>query len=416
MDKTQKRTFWILALIGLLYFAVFFFPNASTGGSDNPIVYLDRDEYVTYPIVERMLAFDGDIHSIWGSLIIYGDYHYGYPFYFLSMLVLLPLRLIQGTDFFNHTAFNILMLRQFINVLPMLLTAGIFTYIQTHFKSIWKSLLIFLILMTIPAVVRSNLHWWHPDSLMMLAIALTFLFLDLDDFRLGKRFYFAAAACGLASAIKLMGFFFFLTIPVYMLIAWKKRDFQLKKILTSALLFVAVMAAVIVLSNPFLFYAGPRQEMLDIQLYKTEELSEGYAHEDSLYYNTGPQYWRWTLNVSYGYAWAMKFLAASFLFGCWYSQNRSMHWLMAAWALPLFIYLMWFVSPKPDHYLLPLMLPVYSSLTTLVYPFEKGWHSGKKWVRWASILGVILFSVALFMQLDYQIASDWDKFFSYLVY
>ena len=403
-------------LLGLVYFIIFFIPNASTMDSDNALVYLDRDEYVTYPIVERMLAFEGDIHSIWGSLIIYGDYHYGYPFYFLSMLVLLPFRLIWGAGFSSHTAFNILMLRQFINVLPMLLTAGIFSYIQTHFKSIWKSILIFAILLTIPAVVRSNLHWWHPDSLMMLAIALTFLFLDLDDFRLKKYFYFSAAACGMAAAIKLMGLFFFLTIPVYLLMAWKKNSLQIKIVVKAAVRFILVMTAVILISNPFVFYEAPRQDMLDTQIFKTQELTEGYSHEDSIYYNTGPQYWQWTLKVSYGRAWAMVFLAVSFLFGCWYNPRRQTHWLLVAWSLPLFIYLMWFVSPKPDHYLLPLMLPVFSSISNLVYPFEQCWHSEKRWVRYLSILGVLLFSITLFTQLEYQVSKCLENFLSYLIY
>jgi len=279
MQRVQRTTLLILALLGALYFAFFFIPNASTLGSDNPLVYLDRDEYVTYPVVERMLAFEGDIHQIWGSLIIYGDYHYGYPFYFVSMLVLLPFRLIQGADFFNHIPFNILMLRQFINVLPMVLAAGVLTYVQTHFKSAWKSVLTFVLLLTIPAVVRSNIHWWHPDSLTLLAIALTFFYLDLDEFRLGKFFYFAAAACGLASAIKLMGFFFFLAIPVYLLIAWKKKSVALKRVISSAVIFLLVMCAVIVCTNPFLFYQSPREEMLAIQSLNTEELSGGYEHE-----------------------------------------------------------------------------------------------------------------------------------------
>ncbi len=307
MQRVQRTTLLILALLGALYFAFFFIPNASTLGSDNPLVYLDRDEYVTYPVVERMLAFEGDIHQIWGSLIIYGDYHYGYPFYFVSMLVLLPFRLIQGADFFNHIPFNILMLRQFINVLPMVLAAGVLTYVQTHFKSAWKSVLTFVLLLTIPAVVRSNIHWWHPDSLTLLAIALTFFYLDLDEFRLGKFFYFAAAACGLASAIKLMGFFFFLAIPVYLLIAWKKKGVALKRVISSAVIFLLVMCAVIVCTNPFLFYQSPREEMLATQSLKTEELSGGYEHEESPYYAKGPQYWRWTLKVSYDLSFMVRF-------------------------------------------------------------------------------------------------------------
>jgi len=218
MDKTQKKNLLILAVLGAVYFILFIFPNASTLGSDNPQVYLHKDEYVIYPVVERMLLLEGSFSNIWGRLIIYGDYTYGYPFYFLSSLALLPLWLINGEKFFSQLPLNILILRQAINILPIILTAGIFSYLQTKFRSTWKSIFVFLFLLTIPAVVRSNIHWWHPDSLMLLAIALTFLFLDLDKMRLGKNFYLAAAACGLAAGIKLSGFFFVLAIPFYLLI------------------------------------------------------------------------------------------------------------------------------------------------------------------------------------------------------
>ena len=414
MEKTQKRTMLILAIVGAIYFALCFIPNASTLGSTNPIVFLDRDEYVTYPIVERMLAFEGDIHRIWGSLIIYGDYHYGYPFYFLSMLVLLPLRLIQGADFFNHVSFNVLLLRQFINVLPMVVTAGVLVYVQTHFRSLWKSLLVFLLLLTIPAVVRSNLHWWHPDALMLLAIALTFLLLDLDEYRLGRYFYLAAAACGLASAIKLMGFFFFLAIPVYLLIARKKNGHAIGKLARSALLFLAVMVAVIVLSNPFLFYKTPREEMLAIQSFKTLELTGGYDHEDSLYYSKGPQYWRWTLKVSYGKIRSLYIFAAALLLGCFYGTRKELNWLLAAWSAPLAVYLLWFVSPKPDHYLLPLLVPIFSTITNLTHPLEIMSVATVKWKQILGYAGWLLFALFLWMQFNDQITKSAILFSKYL--
>jgi len=413
MDKKQKKVVWVLLFLGVLYFALFWFPNASTLGSDNPIVYLDRDEYVTYPIVERMLAFEGDLHNIWGSLIVYGDYHYGYPFYFFSMLVLLPLRLIRGSAFFEHIPTNILLLRQFINVLPMILTAGLLAYIHTHFKSWWKSLLIFALILTVPAVVRSNLHWWHPDALMLLFIVLTFFFLERDEFRLGKNFYLAAAACGMAAAITLMCFFFFLAIPLYLFMAWQKNHFAFKKLAVSAALFVLVMTAVIILCNPFLFYRAPRQEMLAIQSFKTEELSGGYDHDNSPYYAKGPQYWRWTLKVSYGRPWMMLAFAGLLLAGCVFGQRRELNALIAAWSLPLAVYLLWFVAPKPDHYLLPLLIPIFSAGLDLAAPLLKLWTKGKNWQRALAVLGMLIIAYILVSQYNYQISKSLTQLSTY---
>ncbi len=414
MDRTQKRNLFILALVGLLYFSAFLFPNASTLGSDNPRVYLDRDEYVTYPIVERMLLFEGSASTIWARLIIYGDYHYGYPFYFFSMLTLLPWRLLRGVAFFEYTPFNILMLRQFINVLPMVLTAGAFTWLQTRLRSLWKSLLLFALLLSIPAVVRSNLHWWHPDSLMLLCIALTFLFLDLDEFRLGRHFYLAAVACGLAAAIKLTGLFFFLTIPLYLLINWRRQRLPLKRVALAALGFVLLMAAVVVLSNPFMFYSGPRSEMLAIQEFKAQELSEGYSHEESIYYQKGAKFWRWTLKVSYGKPWNILYaLFGALLAGCLFAERRELNWLIAAWSLPLGIYLMYFVAPKPDHYLLPWMLPLFAALLAPLELLEKAWHDARAWVRWPAMAGMLIAAWLFVVQMQFQLSASAGLFLKY---
>ena len=54
MDNAQKKNFWILGAIGLVYFILLIFPNASMRGSDNPLVFLHTDEYVVYPSLEKM--------------------------------------------------------------------------------------------------------------------------------------------------------------------------------------------------------------------------------------------------------------------------------------------------------------------------------------------------------------------------
>jgi len=250
------------------------------------------------------------------------------------------------------------------------------------------------------------MHWWHPDALMMLAIALSFLFLDLDEYRLGKYFLLAAAACGLVSAIKLYGFFFFLTIPVYLLLAWRRKGMAFKKIILSSLLFVGIMLIVIVLSNPFLFYKGPRGDMLDTQSNKSVELSEGYTHEESLYYSLGPEYWRWTLTTYYG---APNFIVLLFLLlglaGA-AIPDRDIYWLLLAWIVPVGIYLMWFVSPKPDHYLMPLLIPLYATVTIGVEIFSLGWTCKKRWAQWAAYAGGAVYALILLAQCIFQISTD----------
>lgn len=415
MDTQQKSTLRVLTLLGLIYFIIFIFPNASTMGSDNPVVYLHKDEAMIFPPIERMLRLEGNLSNIWGNLIVYGDYHYGFPFFFLSALVLLPLRLIRGPEFIRDLPLNFLILRQMINVLPMILTAGVLAWVQTHFKSLWKSVFIYLFILTIPAVVRSNMHWWHPDSLMLLSIALTFFFLDRDDLRLGNNFYFAAITCGMATAIKLYGFFFFLAIPLYLLIAWRRGKLVLKKVIMAAGLFVLLMSLTIVLSNPFLFYGPPREEMLAIQRFKTVELAEGYSHEDSVYYSLGPKYWRWTLNTSYGRPWRLQGLFLLLVFGCFFGGRKEINRLILAWAIPIGIYVLWFVSPKPDHYLLPLTVPAASAVLALVNGVEPWIMEKSGWKKYAGWILVILFIVFIMPQIVFHFTRSYVLFMEFFV-
>jgi len=410
MDKTQKRNLWVLAFIGLIYFIAFIFPNTADRGSDSPAGFLHKDEFVTYPIVERMLALGPDLSTAWGKLIIYQDYHYGYPFYFFSMLALLPRRLIRGQAFFADVKGNILILRQLINVLPIVLTAGVFAYVATEFRKLPRALFIFLSILFIPGIIRQSMHWWHPDALMMLSIALTFLFLKLDDGRLGRYFNLAAAACGMASAIKLMGFFFFLTIPLYLIFVWRRENYPFKKILLAALFFVLVMAAVIVLSNPFLFYRVPREEMITIQTGKSDELTAGYGHEDSLYYSLGPRFWRWTLETSFGEPNYVILLFSMFLLYAIANPREIDNWLMIAWLVPMGVYLLWFVAPKPDHYLFPLLIPLFSTVLAGFDLLKSGWSSETRILRWLAKSGFVLYALLFTHQWIFQIARAVEQY------
>jgi hypothetical protein len=217
----------------------------------------------------------------------------------------------------------------------------------------------------------------------------------------------------MASAIKLMGFFFFLTIPIYLLLAWRRRGAAFKKIIISGLLFVGVMLIVIVLSNPFLFYKGPREEMFAIQSRKSEALSGGYTHEESLYYSLGPEYWYWTVKVSYGDPWFPLMLFLLLGLAAAVIPDRDSYWLFLAWIVTIGVYLMWFVAPKPDHYLLPLLIPLYATVLSGVEILTLGLTSEKRWARWAAYAGCMVYSLILIAQYVFQISTDIRQYIFY---
>jgi hypothetical protein len=359
--RQQLRNFGVVVVFALAYLTLMALPNTKGAKTAEMLYWSSQDENMTYGIVVKMLDFDPDIHVTWGRLIIYGDYHYGYPFYLASFLVLLPLRLILGPEYIQHLQLVMFLLRMFISVLPMLVAILLLVYLQTRFRSLWGALGMTVFLAAIPAIVRQNLSWWHPDALTILCVVLTIFFLERDRLRFGRFFWLAAAACGMATAIKLLGVWFVLTIPLYLLAGLLQKRVRWGRALLLGAGFTLVLAAVTVISNPFVFYKVPRERMLEIQQFKTQELEYGYSHDDPKYYQHGPQWWAWTLKRMFGPLVGLLLLLGGLVIGTLAGPNRFVNRLILSWGLPLGVYLLWFVAPKPDHYILPVLLPLMSA-------------------------------------------------------
>ena len=206
MDRTQKRILWLLLAIGAIYFVAFIFPNATGAKTYSMVSVFSPDEHIQYPTPLYMLS-GGSLRHALHKFILYGDYSYGFPFYGSSALVLLPLKLMNALNSQN-VQLALLLLRQLISVLPMILAILLMVYTQTKFRSSLTSIVTFIFLLLIAAVVENDL-WWHADSLTVLFVVLVFFFLDRDELKFGINFQLAAVACGLATGTKVLGLFFF---------------------------------------------------------------------------------------------------------------------------------------------------------------------------------------------------------------
>jgi hypothetical protein len=410
MTSKQKKILLIIFAIGLAYFVILFLPNNTGAQNEEMLGWLSHDETITYPYVLHMLAPSQNIHELWGNLIIYGDYHYGYPFYLISMLVVLPVKLIYGAQFQSYTQLSLLLLREFVSVLPMIIAIGFLTFLMTRFQHWFRSIGLFIFILTIPAVVRQNLVWWHPDALTVLAAVLTLFFLDLDHLRFKRYFYLAAFTCGLAAAIKLLGVFFFLTIMVYLVVGIVKHYVSIRKAAVYGTVFVAIMAATIILTNPFLFYQTQREQLIHIQQEKSVELASGYTHDFQYYYRIGPKFWKWTLETWYAPIPFLLFLAASNIAGCIWGSGKFTNRLFLSWMVPYSIYLLFFVAPKPDHYWLPVMLPLFACAFNLLdifaskSPMPASENRFKVILQWGITAAVILivgYQFKQFLFMDY---------------
>ena len=369
MDRIQKRILWLVIAIGAIYFIAFIFPNSTGAKTYSMISLFSPDEHIQYPTAAFMLSGDG-LKDVLHRFILYGDYSYGFPFYGGSALVLLPLKLTNALNSHN-VKLAMLLLRQFISVLPMMLAILLMVYTQTKFRSYLTSIVTLIFLLSIFAVVQNDL-WWHADSLAVLFVVLVFFFLDRDELKFGINYRLAAVACGLAVATKVLGLFFFATIPVYILIGIQRKSISWKQAVPAAVIFVALMALVIVASDPFLLIQSQREQMLMLVNHMTNTMTQGYT----LYYVKTPFTWLWALA---GLAWPpfLIFIMLVLLLGIWKSSKPVLHILILCWIIPFSFYVLYVVSAQLPHYFLPILISLFSCIATTFEIKPASWLSEK---------------------------------------
>lgn len=352
--KKSTSVFIVLLLLGAGYFFLFWAPN-STGARDFNMTFIfEQDEPAQYPHVIGMIETRTTVSRAIYRFFAYQHYYFGFPYYLYSALVLLPVKFSQGLE---NVSLNMLLLRQFVNTLPMIAAVMILVYLQTRFESYLKSAFLFLFLLSVPAVVFNNM-WIHPDSLVFLFIVLTFFFLDKDDLQFGKSFYLAALFCGLAVATKLIGLFFFLAIPYYIYLGWRQGRIDTRKGLITATLFVTIMFSTAVLANPFLFWASERAFALKTQTNLQDSIRGGFI----VAYQNSPLIWLQVIEKWYGLLIFILFALAALFIAAFKGERRLLNQLIMIWALPFMAYIAFALMVRAKHFPIPILVPVFSAL------------------------------------------------------
>lgn len=361
LSQSQKRVLWILLGILAVNF-ILMIPGNLHGTEDaGRFLATGEDEVVIYPILTTMLRPSEDFRVTLYRIIEYEEYHYGYPYFVISALVVLPSRILFGSGFDTQYRVNLLLLRQFVSVLPLLLSALLITYLANRFRSLSASVIILLMILTIPAVVRYERAFWHPDALSVLFVALTLFFLDRDRLHFRSDFYMAALTCGLATAIRVVGFFFFISIAGYLLVGWF-RGRRFGRVLAAGGSFLAVMLITILLANPFLFDPGARGRMVDILNQKSHEMANGYGDPDPhQIYQTGWVTWLPFLSKDYGSPWFLGFLLLSTMCAALADRRNAFPALLLGWIVAMGGYVIYFVAVKSFQYGLPIFVPLFGS-------------------------------------------------------
>jgi len=371
----QRKTLGFLAVIGLLNFLAFAPLNYLR--DKNTHFYMHPDEDVIYPDVVKVLVWQGSFDATVHNILDGWQWWYGYPYLPISAAVLIIPRLLFGETFGQQVQLNILLLRQFISVLPMTLALLLLVYLVTRFKNTLFSIGMFIFLLFIPGIVKFNFHFWHPDGLILLLIVLTFYFLESDRLRFRSNFYLAAVTCALALAIKLWGAYFVLAIAGYLAAGWFRKALTFKKTILAGLAFLLMMIATIAISSPTLLVPYVTRSALEGWQLQQSALLQGYSEPDPEgVYRTGLANWLRYFDLYYMKNSIFYLSVAAVIGGSFWGARKYMNRIILAWCVPTAFFLINFVSMKSNHYMIPLMLPLYGGLFLL--PFMGQQTNGSK--------------------------------------
>ena len=396
MNKNaNKSVFRSLIFISLVVFFLYCFPNST--GSDNlaMVRIFEPDEAAVLPVLQKMVTPKDNFVDFIKGFVFYEYYFYGFPFFGLSALVLLPFQWLGQID---NTPMTMLALRQIISVLPMLVALLILVYMQDGFRT-YRSILLYVFLLSVPAVIKNGL-WLHPDGMVLLLSVLVLYFLWKDERRLGKNFYIASALCGILIATKLVGAFFFLAVGVTVIWSLIEKKSTWKKAILSSAKFIFVMAFFFILSNPFLLSKWGRIEYITTAKKQASFLSEGYG----VVYGKGLRSLWPILKSCYGgaiFLIATLFISIISIFN---SKQPFLHTLILSWFIPLTIYVFFFTHFKYQYWL-PVAIPLYSNWI-LIFPEEFRFPFKKQKILSLILCSIFVVQFAFFTISDVKILSS----------
>ncbi len=410
MNRTQKIILLTLALLSAAYFVIFYFPNSLASVDSKMVLVFQPDEAVPLPYVLDMIQPADSIKQALLNFAFYDYYFYGYPYFAVSALALLP---VKWAGQLHNTTLVMTVLRQVVSVLPLLAAIWIIVYMQTRFRS-YKAVLLFILLISLPAVVQNN-FWWHPDGLAILFTTLALFFLHLDALRFGRFFFISAAMCGIAAMTKGIGFYFFLAVFVYLLIGYFGKKASLKKLILASLGYLLVMGVAYFASNPILIYSGVRQRFFDVMRTQSIFLTQGY----DVVYPKGLLASLPTLKTYYG-GWLILLTAlATCTWGIWRGSDRLLQTLILAWLIPMSV-LDFSIIHFKFQYWLPVALPLFSCLAFILPDKEdlrNLFHHGKtdpQKKAWQTAAPKLFLTAIVLTQLSIYTASNIPRYTSQL--
>ncbi len=375
MTTTQKRIFALLLIMATAAFILFALPNAVASKNISMVQIFQPDEAGPLPYVFHMIAPAPSLNLALRHFVFYDYYYYGFPYFAVSALLILPL---QWLGRLGDIPLVMLILRQFVSVLPMLAALLLLIYMQDGFRT-YRSPLLFLFLLCVPAVVENN-SWWHPDGITFLLVVLTIFFLKRDNLRFGGNFLLAAVMSGVATATKLVGVYFFLAVGLTLLLGLLLKKASWKKLVGMAFAFILTMGLAYLIANPFFFSHWARTAYQYILNKQGGLLENGYG---VVYFKGLVASWP-LVHESYGELPFLLIALGAAIWGVWRGPQRLLHALILAWFVPISV-TVFFLTHFKFQYWLPVALPLFPAWCSCCPKKETqtglpGWHASPGWL------------------------------------
>jgi len=418
----QRKVLIILAILGFVYFLVFLAPNylrdPQTHFNMNP------DEDIIYPDVVIALQTGATFEqTVWNAL---GNWQwwYGFPYLPMSAAVLVIPRLVFGNEFGLQVQLNMFLLRTFISVLPMTLLILFAVYLVTRYKHLWASVGLFFFFAFLPGVFWYNLRFWHPDAIVVILILLTIYFLEKDDLRFERYFYYAAVTVGLTTAIKLWGLFFGVTIAGYLVAGLVMHRVTLKKAILAGFFFILAMLGTFILTSPTMMVPYLAKGAAASWFGQQDAILGGYNEPGFEWvYQTGLSSWLYFFGIDFMKPFFFFFSFLALGFGSLLGSRKAFNRLNLGWCLATAFFLINFSAMKSPQYQLPLMIPIICSaaLFPMVADGTQSWKifgflQKPLAKRVLIVVTVVLFAVQFWINLTIlygRIAPNWPAIIWY---
>jgi len=356
MSQDQKRRAAVLAILCAGY-VLAFVPGNLTGTADVSMLSIfEVDEFSQFRALSNMTSPTDSATDALYQFIAYDYYYYGFPFFASSAAIFWPLRSIyMASGEPGLTTTSVLLLRE-LSPLFTAFAIAILVGLWTRLRSLPHMIALFVFLAALPAVVDNNL-WWHPDALVLLLVVCTIAALSLDRVRLGRWFYAAALACGLATATKTVGLWFFAAVALHL---WRARGrHPSPKLALAAAGFVATMLLAIAAASPHFFLPSEWEEILAAMSTWKSGIDVGWSTKGQ----TGLAPWIGVLQRGFGWGstWLMLLIVCALTaLRSPRREHRDLAATIFAWVMPLSIFLVTNVALHTERYLLPILLPLAS--------------------------------------------------------